>query len=511
MIILKGFLSQTHNGITTIRGSAAVKDIIACSKPGDFQRSIIEGHKQDLVEFYREAKDVFFPEVVLALELSYDFTKDDTLSQESDWNQILMARGNFTSNVDSFEIRITKSRNKSDWAIPASIRFKSKTDDGKRLLHRLDGNHRLEALKEYALLDDRVWEYQIPFCVVLLIPNLMDKTCKTLFHNINSKAVPLMNEFLLSTIIKDPKFTDERLGEPDFGPAYIFTRQMNDRGILNTLPHLNSCLIDPDPEDHPVPLTFLKEIFEMVDCSDLPPENRTEQSISDSLIKLEAFLEANEEIAKTRCIGLLHALIKYCLSDNYKFTAFKTWATENHLFRMSNIRCNEITAVFDAILDSISKTIFIAMPFYTTTNKTYKDIKDVIHDLNQEFNLGLELRPLRIDKKRKGQTFDVMQDILNHIEECGLMLADLTFGNANVYYEIGYKMGIEQTRGDRFKNLICFHVGIAKNYPKPDADKDVMFDLKHLNLVRAINYKDMKEKLREQICIRYKLKEKQYE
>lgn len=415
MIILKGFLSQAQNGINTIRGSAAVKDIIACSKPGDFQRSIIEGHKQDLVEYYLDAQYLFFPEVILALELSYDFTKDDTHSQESDWTRILMARGSFTSNVDSYNIKVTKPRNKSDWAIPASIRFKSKSVEGKKLLQRIDGNHRLEALKEYALRDDRVWEYQIPFCVVLLIPHLMDETCKTLFHNINSKAVPLMNEFLLSTVINDPRFTNERLGKPDFGPAYIFARQMNDRGILNTLPNLNSCLIDPDHEDHQVPLTFFKELYELVDCSDLPNEKKTEQSLIDSLIQLEAFLETNEEVAKTRCIGLLHAFIKYYLSDTYKFMAFKTWTTENHLYRMANIQCNEITAVFDAILDSVSKTIFIAMPFYTTTNKTYKDIKDVIHDLNQEFNLGLELRPLRIDKKRKGQTFDIMQDILDHI------------------------------------------------------------------------------------------------
>jgi len=376
---------------------------------------------------------------------------------------------------------------------------------------RIDGNHRLKAFAEFGRTDERILDYQIPFCVTLLYPEAAKRIRKTLFHNINSKAVPLMNEFLLSTIITDPEFTNERLQEPDFGPAYDFTRQMYNQGILETHPLLKSCLIDPHPIDHPVPLTFFKELYELVEGSDLPVEKKSVQSLIDSLILLEEFLEANEEAAKTRCIGLLQAFIKYYLSDKYKFTAFKTWAIENHLFRMANIKCNEIIFVFEAILESIKKTIFIAMPFYTATNKTYKEVKGVIHSLNQEFNFGLELRPLRIDRKRKGRTFDVMHDILSHIEDCGLMLADLTFGNANVYYEIGYKMGFEKFRGDLCRNLVLFHVEMPNNYPKPCIENDVKYDLLHMNVVKAKDHNDLKAKIREQIRIRYMIDRQQYE
>lgn len=512
MIILKGFLGQTYGGIATIRGYAPIRDIIKCSKPGDFQRSIIDEHKKSLIEFYREGKDVFFPEVILALELTYDFTKDDISTPTADWYSLLFARGKFTSNVDNYEIWVTKARGKTDWSLPASIRIMNEPEEGEELMLRIDGNHRLIAFAEYGRIDKRILDYQIPFCVALLYPEAAKRVRKTLFHNINSKAIPLKNEFLLSAIIKDVEsFPDERLEEPDFGASYCYARRTDGQRVLESLPHLKACIIESTPEEHPVPLTFFKDLHDLIATSRISEENRSDQRVRDAMTDLESFLQANIEASKTRCIGVLHAYIYFFLLDKYKYTAYKTWLVENHIYRITKMKGNEIIYIFDAILESISKTIFIAMPFYTTTNKTYQGVKDVIHSLNQEFNFGLELRPLRIDKRKKGRTFEVMQDILTHIEECGLMLADLTFGNANVYYEIGYKMGIENLKGDRCKNLICFHVGIPENYPRPDVKKEVMFDLEHLNIVKAKDHDDMKEKLKEQIRIRYMIDRQQYE
>jgi len=512
MIILKGLLGLTYEGIATIRGYAPIRDIIKCSKPGDFQRSIIEEHKKSLIEFYREGKDVFFPEIILALELTYDYTKDEIPTPKNDWYSLLFARKKFKSNVDNYEIWVTKARGKTDWSLPASIRIMEEPEEGKELMLRIDGNHRLIAFAEFGNTDERILDKQIPFCVTLLYPDKAKRIRKTLFHNINSKAVPLKDEFLLDSIIKDNEsFPDERLKEADFGNAYLFVRNMCNRHIIESLTHLKSCLKDPY-NNHPVPLTFFKELYDLIDNGSIHIENTIEESIKDALTQLESFLQTNRTAWKSCSLGLLQAFIYYYMTDNWHFAAFKTWILENQLFRIPTIKGSEIITVFNAILDSISKTIFIAMPFYTTTNKTYKNVKEVINNLNQENpTLGLELRPLRIDKKKKGNTFDIVSDILSHIEECGLMLADLTFGNANVYYEIGYKMGLEQNRGNRFKNLICFHVGIDSNYPKPDVDKDVLFDLKHLSIVKAKNYKEIKAKLKEQICIRYKLKMMQYE
>ena len=66
----------------------------------------------------------------------------------------------------------------------------------------------------------------------------------------------------------------------------------------------------------------------------------------------------------------------------------------------------------------------------------------------------LALMPIRIDRENKGHSYTIADEILKIMDGCGLLIADLTQSNKNVYHEIGFLMGLNQGRGDLHDNFI---------------------------------------------------------
>lgn len=92
-----------------------------------------------------------------------------------------------------------------------------------------------------------------------------------------------------------------------------------------------------------------------------------------------------------------------------------------------------------------SKKIFIAMPFHKQTEATYFLIKDVVNELNKDGNFIFnDLEVIRLDKEDYPTSQFINDRIMTKISECDLMIADLTGHNRNVYYEVGYKAGIDK-------------------------------------------------------------------
>lgn len=92
-----------------------------------------------------------------------------------------------------------------------------------------------------------------------------------------------------------------------------------------------------------------------------------------------------------------------------------------------------------------SKKIFIAMPFHKQTEATYFLIKDVVNELNKDGNFIFnDLEVIRLDKEDYPTSQFINDRIMTEISECDLMIADLTGHNRNVYYEVGYKAGIDK-------------------------------------------------------------------
>lgn len=76
---------------------------------------------------------------------------------------------------------------------------------------------------------ETVKNYLIPFCIIVFPDNVSMKDEKIIFHNINSKAVPIRSERLLEGIIVDSKdelsFSDKELDD-SFGHEYLLARKV---------------------------------------------------------------------------------------------------------------------------------------------------------------------------------------------------------------------------------------------------------------------------------------------
>jgi hypothetical protein len=72
------------------------------------------------------------------------------------------------------------------------------------------------------------------------------------------------------------------------------------------------------------------------------------------------------------------------------------------------------------------------MQFGDKTDKNYKAIKKSIEHVNGKYKLDLRITWLRIDEFKKGYSYTIVDEITSLIEDCGLLIADLTCGNKNV-------------------------------------------------------------------------------
>lgn len=65
-------------------------------------------------------------------------------------------------------------------------------------------------------------------------------------------------------------------------------------------------------------------------------------------------------------------------------------------------------------------------------------------------------RPIRIDRTVESSTFSIQDRILDAIQSCSLIIADLSSANINVYHEIGYAMGVAQSH-NMIPNMILLY------------------------------------------------------
>lgn len=81
------------------------------------------------------------------------------------------------------------------------------------------------------------------------------------------------------------------------------------------------------------------------------------------------------------------------------------------------------------------------MPFMSELDFVYDAICDAVNEINNENDIDL-LKPVRIDKQIVGFSYDIVSELLEQIKDAGLLIADLTAQNANVYYEAGFAQGL---------------------------------------------------------------------
>lgn len=239
---LNGMLSKIMDNYLCLRGVASIKALAKLSEINpDIQRDLIEDHKDEMKEFLERGEYAYFPEVVLSMNVGLTDAVQDF---ENLADAVDSADKGFNSKVGKVKINFKSDENKliDDRKQLKVAQLSFEEDDIK--LSRIDGNHRLSAA-DYLAND-----ILIPFCLIIF-PNAEEakNNSRAIFHNINSKQIPLKMEQNIKLIIESADvFMDSILEKPQpFGLHYKFTRELlcgNEKIDFGCFPNIKKFVFD---------------------------------------------------------------------------------------------------------------------------------------------------------------------------------------------------------------------------------------------------------------------------
>lgn len=235
MIKLEGIIYKTFNHYVVLRGFAQIKDLAAIShRPESYQRSAIESHKKDIIEFLDSGEYKYFPEITLACRVNKysEFAQNIGIDNAVDRDD--------AQYVDGLKILSERLPYEGYRARHANLSKDNNTD-----LVRVDGNHRLEP---FDVDNEKIWEETnadkkhlgaliVPFTIIFSEQEFGDKFEAGIFHNINFKQEPLREEASLK-IISDLKVFEDK---EKLGFEYPLALDLIDivkRGQFNAIPWL---------------------------------------------------------------------------------------------------------------------------------------------------------------------------------------------------------------------------------------------------------------------------------
>lgn len=494
--VLRGVFAESLGGFLTVRGFAKLSDLAKLSIADTaYQRELKPAHQSDIEAFYRRAEYLFFPEVVLSLELAVDYDKPDAPVIEP-WQAVRDGQG-FRSNINGLDIKTTRTR-----AATGLTRLNiTVPDSAGTVFKRIDGNHRLSAFE--ALGDPQYDRYVAPFCIVILSSSTAPQNEKALFYNINSKALALTSEEVYRGIIDEQAFDDSVL-QQDFGAEFVLCRQTRRELDFTYLPHLRNVFGRNDGQDDcrcSVLIESLRDIQrerERLQIDALLPDS------TGLLVAVQAInaVYADERLSRSTSPGLFSAFLFFALQGGAINQQFIQWVLKNHLYELKTINASDLIRIFEKVAQSRKRQVFVSMQFQLNgkPNANWNPIESAIKDLNRDHDLDIKLVPIRVDRFDKGFSYAINDEILRLIESSGLLIADLTGGNKNVYHEIGYLMGLNQGKGLPHENFILLHNGSIG-----DAKSDVGFNLDGIKQLRVEDTDTLREEVRQQVAIYYGL------
>jgi hypothetical protein len=488
-IAFQGKYGLSLGGFPCIRGYATLRDIArASSADAAYQRELTPEHVDEIKRYFEAGEYLFFPEIILSTTLEVDYDRPGAPQDDPVLN--VMQGHKFRSNVN--DLRIT----------PRTSRYDISVSDGERLFKRIDGNHRLSALE--ALNDEKYDRFVAPFCIILFGRADAARNEKALFHNINSKARKLTSEESLRGILDDEAgFPDAVLSE-QFGAEYLQCRRLG--GLLN-FDYLTNLRVvfgkmNGAQECHRSlliqSLQDVKEQFARLDLGPMPGI----AAVFDA-IKAVNDIYADERLQRSHARGLFAAFLFWQLQPGTnagQISQFTNWVVRTHQYELTSINAADLIKIFEKIALSRKRQIFISMWFHPNTQANFDAIKAAIDDLNQAHQLDIQLREIRIDQFDSGYSYEINQEILDLIQNSGLMIADLSGGNKNVHHEIGYLMGLNRGRGLRDENFLLVH---NEAVGKPAAD--IGFNLAGIKQLRTKDTNTLREAVKRQIAIFYDL------
>ncbi len=536
-MILSGILHTSLGGFTVIRGVAPLGELARCSRfDPAYQRNLIETHRSEIEQFLADRQFLFFPEVVLSAALAYDYAKARGKARDVQALADLHAGKAFKSNVDGLTVRVVKTKLPKGLEVVGGSAAPTLAyleipeeqlvrENGLRLF-RIDGNHRLSAARDLKP-GDAAWGMETPFCLVLhQDATEKQRFEKVVFHNINAKQIPLTSEENLRLILQTGEgalFSDEDLlTRPSFGPAYWLARHL--------LPELRSDFLSGFTKHfenkHTLALGLAQFLMAKQAVASEAEAARLQgevDRIRQALIAVNAHYAEPSRVAlrEAGCHGVLTAFVYFALkNEGRQLAAFARWIETNridrlspatttrglgyhyHLGRTQAVDAASLVDVFESVLTARQRQIFISMAFREETKETFETIKKTVRQINDKHQLDIRLREIRIDQFNKGHSYTIDDEILKVIEGCGLLIADLSFGNRNVYHEIGYLMGLNRGKGQAQENFILIADKKARG---AELESDIGFNLKSWQQLRFDSTRQLEEALTESIEIFYGL------
>ncbi|OIR25529.1 hypothetical protein [Bathymodiolus thermophilus thioautotrophic gill symbiont] len=506
-MILRGILDRSLGNMVCIRGFAKMGDLAQISKADkSYQRDLIADHEQEILKFLNKRETLFFPEVILSYSVDIDeiplalegfrYSKDKNLKITTKTNKYPNkqdARGGDKIQIATIDI------------IPMQTIFGFDEGVVNKVFNRIDGNHRLSVV-DRKNGDTDIQELITPFCL-LLLPKQFEQNSnsltaskleKTIFHNINYKHIPLEKEQHYKMIIGDNSiFTDIELTN-NFGEVYFLARQYlrefkYDFSDLKTLLSENK-------------YTFTHDLQKILSDKDSQTKRKPKE-INDALRQINRIYTNHEQLAKHQHYGLLIAFVYFAVRKNKKLSskelnAFASWVVDNFVYEIVQKDANSIIAMYEKIIEKRYKEIFISMDFSPEYKPTYEAIKGVIVHINTEYQLQekIKLSFIRIDQFQTGYSYKLDDEILKQIEQCGLMIADLSSSNINVYQEVGFAIGLNHNI-DR-KDILLLKEDIRQD---KSSDGEVGFNLRSTKQLRFIDTENLRKKLTKELVEYYKL------
>jgi len=495
-VTLRGVLADTLGGFLVVRGYAKFSELAARSfADSGYQRNLIPKHQAEIQAFYQRGEYLFFPEVVLSLELQADYEKSG--APDADPLQLVLQGQAFKSNINGVSIKVTKTKTATDLA-RANITL---PEEAGKVLKRIDGNHRISAFE--ALTDvQRLNSKPVSFCIVLLEQGQAAQNEKALFYNINSKARSLTSEQIYRSIIEDEAGFPDDVLERDFGFEFVVCRQTRKKLDFIYLSNLRDVFGQNKGQNDSrcsVLIESLKDLQierkRLDDASPLPDQT----GLLPAIQKLNASY-ADELLQHSNSLGLFSAFLFFAVQDEARYRQFETWVLKNHLYELQVINASDIIRIFEKVAQSRKRQIFVSMWFDEKTKVNFEAIKWAVDDLNTQYKLDIKLREIRIDQFDTGFSYEINAEILSLIEDSGYLIADLTGGNKNVYHEIGFLMGLNQGRALPHENFLLLH-----NDSIGETAKDVGFNLGNFKQIRVSDTNNLREQVKKQIAVYYEL------
>lgn len=449
-----------------IRGFAELQTLAEISVPFDMeeseagddalvigqQRKIDPEHAERIKNYLQNGDQRFLPEVILSVraELIEEIGKSGNrigVKNKSDDDGISIGRISKNEGIKLHRIRIEKK----------------KLDDirKRRLIRRVDGNHRLAHAESLEIDAANPSKFLAPFCIVLMgSPDHAadDYSESLIFHTINSTALPLESEHALRLILgQDSEYSMKPEREFLFSPDLHFTRLLRD-GLLKL----------PKPAQERIgnrPLTSLRGAavgllaMDPSIAEDLSSLRKAAKELLSALDDIATKLEASQpSLCKAEFFIELAARVWSDTSrdGDYKARVDDAVAFLNHLaiwlgrdglveLKEAQSLSKQILDIYSVIRSRIPRRVFLARWYPTEhdgielkkSQLRLKQIQVALKEFETELGTSLSLVDMGT---QEGATFPIHQEMYNAIASADIILIDLTGARPNVCVEAGYAL-----------------------------------------------------------------------